>query len=1087
MFSPALEIVLTVAYREATSRRHTHLTLEHLLYALAHDPDGERILAACGADLPQLRSDLDKYLQDSVEQFAPRPAEGAGADAGVPPRAADGGAARPERRPPGSAVRRRRSRPRCSRTTRTRRSCSPRRASPRLDVLEYITHGISKVPPRGRGVRRRRRRRRTPTPGIGERGGATARDPLAAYATNLTARARAGELDPLIGRTDELAAHDGDPLPPPEEQPGLRRRCRRRQDGAGRRPRDAAARATTSPTCSKGAEVFSLDTGALLAGTRFRGDFEERFKAVIGALAKRPMPILFIDEIHSTVGAGATTGGTMDLATLIKPILTTGQLRVVGSTTHEEFKHIEKDRALARRLQKIAIDEPSHTGDDQDPPGSAIALRGAPSRALRRRRDRGGGRSWPRGTCATTSCPTAPSTSSTKRARRCGCARGARARQRRQPARPTGRQAGAERSRSPPPTSRTSSRAWRGFRPSRPPRPTAIGCRTLEESLGRVVFGQEEAVGTVARAIKRSRAGLGQPDRPAGCFLFTGPTGVGKTELAKQLALHLGNEFIRFDMSEYMEKHAVARLIGAPPGYVGFEQGGLLVDAVRQHPYAVAAARRDREGAPRHLQHPAAGDGSRDADRQQRPQGRLPSGRADHDVERRLAGAERRQHRLRGVEHVGARRSTPVRRRRSSARSRPIEKVFSPEFRNRLDAIVTFGPLSPAVMETIVEKFILQLEAQFAERRVAITLEPAAREWLADKGYDPVYGARPLARVIQTEVRDPLTDEILFGTLEHGGTVDDRLERRQARCSRFEPARRPRRRHRRSNAQARLHRCQTKTRIPGQSRRSALVGEPGARRHRRPRPSSSLKPTYVEELEQQLAEKDSMLQEYIAKYRQAASEFEEARLRLRREISKDVERGAARRPRGVARGRRQPRTRRRRRRQRGARRCAVAGGRDGAASVPREARRASASSASTPTVTRFDPSLHEAITIVPVSTPDQDGTSSASFVTATASATMCCVRPVWRSEKPEGSGLERLLRFLLRSGMPIFEYVCRECDRQFEAFVTADRAPACPACQSANLAKQLSSPGMVGASAGRTEPRHKWADADPVPAAAAPI
>ena len=295
--------------------------------------------------------------------------------------------------------------------------------------------------------------------------------------------------------------------------------------------------------------------------------------------------------------------------------------------------------------------------------------------------------------------------------------------------------------------------------------------KSLEESLGRVVFGQEEAVRTVARAIKRSRAGLGQPERPAGCFLFTGPTGVGKTELAKQLAMHLGNEFLRYDMSEYMEKHAVARLIGAPPGYVGLRAGR---PARRRDPPASvrgAAARRDREGASGHLQHPAAGDGSRHAHRQQRAQGGLPPGRADHDVQRRLARAERRRDRLLGDRHPSE-RSTRHRLKASQQRSKhAIEKVFSPEFRNRLDAIVSFGPLSPAVMETIVEKFILQLEAQLAERRVAITLEPEARAWLAEKGYDPVYGARPLARVIQTEVRDPLTDEILFGRLEQGGTV----------------------------------------------------------------------------------------------------------------------------------------------------------------------------------------------------------------------------------------------------------------------------------------------------------------------------
>src|SRR6478672_11086329 len=356
MFSQALEIVLTVAYREATARRHTHLTLEHLLYALAHDQDGERILAACGADLPQLRRDLDKYLKESVEQFG------------------RGQQKEPEqtlafRRVLQTAVLHVQSAGRqevqsgdvLAATLQQNKSYAAQllagQGITRLDVLEYITHGISKVPSSG-GSSGADPSSEDAEAGQGERGTATARDPLSAYAMNLTDRARAGELDPLIGRTDEL-------------QRTIEILCRRRKNnpvfvgdaGVGKTAlaEGLATRLLSEdvPEILEGAEVFSLDTGALLAGTRFRGDFEERFKAVINALAKRPMPILFIDEIHSTVGAGATTGGTMDLATLIKPVLTTGQLRVVGSTTHEDFKHIEKDRALARRLQRIAIDEPS--------------------------------------------------------------------------------------------------------------------------------------------------------------------------------------------------------------------------------------------------------------------------------------------------------------------------------------------------------------------------------------------------------------------------------------------------------------------------------------------------------------------------------------------------------------------------------------------------------------------------------------------------------------------------------------------------------------------------------------------------------
>ena len=767
MFSPALEIVLTVAYREATSRRHTHLTLEHLLYALAHDPDGERILAACGGDLPQLRKDLDKYLKESVEQFG------------------RGQQKEPEqtlafRRVLQTAVLHVQSAGRqevqsgdvLAATLQQSKSYAAQllaaQGITRLDVLEYITHGISKVPPST--ARGGEDAEGDAEAGVGEPGTSTSRDPLSAYATNLTARARAGELDPLIGRTHEL-------------ERTLEILCRRRKNnpvfvgdaGVGKTAlaEGLATRLLSDdvPELLEGAEVFSLDTAALLAGTRFRGDFEERFKAVINALAKRRMPILFIDEIHSTVGAGATTGGTMDLATLIKPILTAGQLRVVGSTTHEEYKHVEKDRALARRLQKIAVDEPSI-------PETVKILEGLRSRYESHHHVR--------------FSEEALETSAKLAARHLRDYRlpdsaidvldeaGARVRMR-QARTPVGERAATE---TPVIDVGAGEIEEVVARMARIPAKQAsssdrVRLRTLEESLGRVVFGQEEAVRTVARAIKRSRAGLGQPDRPAGCFLFTGPTGVGKTELAKQLALPLGNEFVRFDMSEYMEKHAVARLIGAPPGYVGFEQGGLLVDAIRQHPYAVLLLDEIEKAHPdiynillQVMDHATLTDNN----------GRKADFRQVVLIMTSNAGSRELSAGSIGFWESGASaRAVDARQKASQQRSKhAIEKVFSPEFRNRLDAIVSFGPLSPGVMETIVEKFILQLEAQLSERRVAITLNPEARAWLATKGYDPVYGARPLARVIQTEVRDPLTDEILFGQLENGGTVtidlvDDKL------------------------------------------------------------------------------------------------------------------------------------------------------------------------------------------------------------------------------------------------------------------------------------------------------------------------
>ena len=511
------------------------------------------------------------------------------------------------------------------------------------------------------------------------------------------------------------------------------------------------------PDLLQGAEVFSLDTAALLAGTRFRGDFEERFKAVIGALSKRPMPILFIDEIHSTVGAGATTGGTMDLATLIKPVLTAGQLRVVGSTTHDDFKHIEKDRALARRLQKITIDEPSVQETVRILQGlrsryeahhrvrfTDEALEAAVKLAGRHLRDY--------------RLPDSAIDVLDETGARMRLARGDTRDGQTEVEEVTPHhieEVVARMARIPAKQASSSDRDR---------------LKGLEEALGRVVFGQEEAVRTVARAIKRSRAGLGQPDRPAGCFLFTGPTGVGKTELAKQLAMHLGNEFLRYDMSEYMEKHAVARLIGAPPGYVGFEQGGLLVDAVRQHPYAVLLLDEIEKAHPdifnillQVMDHATLTDNN----------GRKADFRQVVLIMTSNAGSRELSAGTIGFWETGSSaHAIETRHKASQQRARSaIEKVFSPEFRNRLDAIVSFGPLTPTVMETIVEKFILQLEAQLAERHVAITLDPEARAWLAEKGYDPVFGARPLGRVIQTDVRDPLTDEILFGKLEQGGTV----------------------------------------------------------------------------------------------------------------------------------------------------------------------------------------------------------------------------------------------------------------------------------------------------------------------------
>jgi ATP-dependent Clp protease ATP-binding subunit ClpA len=754
MFSASLEIVLTIAYREALSRRHAYVTLEHLLYALAHDADGERILGACGVDLPKLRRDLDAYLHDSIERVKRgqehQPEQTAAFARALQTAVLHVQSAQREEVQAGDI---------CAAILQQPKTHAARlladQGVTRLDVLEYISHGITKTPAAGPSASGEA----ASPAGAGDEGSATARDPLSAYCLNLTDRARQGLLDPLIGRADEL-------------QRTIEVLCRRRKNnpvfvgdaGVGKTAmaEGLATRLLADDVqgALKGAEVIALDTGALLAGTRFRGDFEERFKAVIKALAGRPKAILFIDEIHSTVGAGAVTGGTMDLATLIKPILSAGDLRVIGSTTFEEFKLIEKDRALARRLQKIAIDEPSIEETVQILAGlrsryethhgvtySDAALQAAAKLAARHLRDY---------RLPDSAIDLIDEAGAVMRL--------------------AGREAGALVDA--PEIERVAARVARI-----PARQASSSdrerLRTLEESLERVVFGQTEPVHLVAQAIKRSRAGLGQPDRPAGCFLFTGPTGVGKTELARQLAILLGNEFTRYDMSEYAEKHAVARLIGAPPGYVGFEQGGLLVDAVRTHPYSVVLLDEIEKAHPdiynillQVMDHATLTDNT----------GRKADFRNVVLILTSNAGSREMSAKSIGFadEGTGVSGDDSMRRASASKSKAAIERIFSPEFRNRLDAIVTFRSLTPAVMESIVEKFVLQLESQLAERHVAIALTPQARAWLATKGYDKVFGARPLARVLQKEVRDPLTSEILFGRLEHGGTVtidvaDDQL------------------------------------------------------------------------------------------------------------------------------------------------------------------------------------------------------------------------------------------------------------------------------------------------------------------------
>jgi ATP-dependent Clp protease ATP-binding subunit ClpA len=763
VFSPALEIVLTIAHREAVSRQHAYLTLEHLLYALAHDPDGERILVACGADLPALRRALSAYLDESIERqkrgTARNPEQTMAFRRVLQTAILHIQSAQRDEANAGDILAAILQQPKSHAA-----QLLTEQGITRLDILNYISHGIAKVPlaPDGTAIN-------TDRPADGEGVAVpTPADALKSYCVNLTERARQGLLDPLIGRAEELKRT-------------IEVLCRRRKNnpvfvgepGVGKTALAEGLAARLLHDDLQGAladaEVFSLDTGALLAGTRFRGDFEERFKAVIAALAVRPKPILFIDEMHATVGAGAVSGGTMDLATLLKPLLTAGDLRVIGSTTFEEYKHIEKDRALARRLQKIAVEEPSIEDTVKILAGlrsryeehhgvryTDAALESAAKLASRHLRDY---------RLPDSAIDLIDEAGAVTRLDRLAAHAAA----------GTAGEGAVDASEPPvPPVVDTRDIERVAARAARIPDQQATSSdrerlRTLEESLRRVVFGQDEAVHAVAQAIKRSRAGLSQPERPAGCFLFTGPTGVGKTELAKQLAILLGNEFTRFDMSEYMEKHAVARLIGAPPGYVGFEQGGLLVDAVRTHPYSVVLLDEIEKAHPdiynvllQVMDHATLTDNT----------GRKADFRNTVVILTSNAGSREMSALTIGFHEGVEGRDDESRGRAAAGKAKTaLERVFSPEFRNRLDAIVTFKTLTSDAMETIVEKFILQLESQLRDRRVAITLTPAARSWLAAAGYDRVFGARPLGRIIQKEVRDVLTDQILFGALEHGGTA----------------------------------------------------------------------------------------------------------------------------------------------------------------------------------------------------------------------------------------------------------------------------------------------------------------------------
>ena len=777
MLSPELETAIRRALDDATVRGHEFSTLEHLLLALLSDEATAELLKQCGGSVKRLEQKLEKFLDASITPVPEEERDRAQPTLGfarVVQRAVNHvlGAGKSEAtganvlvamfgEPESHAV-----------------SFLKEEGISRLDIVSYISHGVSKLLPA-------KTQSSQPPEDSGEpsaSGEGEAADPLDAYAVNLNERARAGEIDPLVGRAQQIdrALHvlarrrKNNPLFIGDAGVGKTAIV----EGLARRIEMGEA-----PESLKDAVIYALDMGALVAGTRYRGDFEERFKGVIRALEEKPHAIVFIDELHTIVGAGAASGGAMDASNLIKPALAAGRLRVIGTTTHKEYRsYIEKDRALARRFQPIDVEEPSveetiailsglrsRYEEFHQVTYTKQAIRAAAelsSRYLHDRRlpdkaidliDEAGAarklQGWVSAAEAGAKLPTGRKSTSAKVVGRSGRA-GAKA--------AAGAGAGGAITRR---LVRAADIETVVARIARiPSKRVASDDRSrlqgLESELKARIFGQDAAVERLSQAIKMNRAGLGAPTRPIGSFVFAGPTGVGKTELAKQLSEVLGIGFIRFDMSEYMERHTVSRLIGAPPGYVGFDQGGLLTDAIHQTPHGVLLLDEIEKAHPdlfnlllQVMDHGALTDNN----------GRKSDFRNIVLIMTSNVGARELSRRMPGFGSQGDPRLGDT--------DEAFKRAFSPEFRNRLDAKIDFAPLDSRVMLRIVDKFVAELQAQLSERKVTVEVDPAARAYLAERGFDPMNGARPLGRVIQDEIKRPLTDELLFGALASGGTV----------------------------------------------------------------------------------------------------------------------------------------------------------------------------------------------------------------------------------------------------------------------------------------------------------------------------
>jgi ATP-dependent Clp protease ATP-binding subunit ClpA len=728
MSQHGLRFAIESSIREAMTRHHEYVTVEHLLYALLFEKVASDVLQACGGDTEALQVELEEFFDENVPKLSK--------DAEEDPKQTLG-----FRRVLERAVLHVQSSEKPNldggdvlvamfgEEESHARWLLERQGITRLDMIDYVSHGVSKVEDEDEDEEDE-----------AGPGGKSSRKALERFTVNLTQLARDEKLDPLIGREPELKRI-------------MQVLCRRRKNnpvlvgdaGVGKTAivEGLAQRIVTGdvPEILADAEIYSLDLGALLAGTKFRGQFEERMKAALKALEKKDKPILFIDEMHMIMGAGAASGSSMDVSNLLKPVLQQGTLRCIGATTHEDFRrHLERDRALVRRLQKIDIDEPSVED-------TIKILEGLKDRYEEYHKVE-------YETNALESAATLSHRYVTERflpdkaidvIDEAGAANQMRNEETRKT---TLAQVDVEEvvsriARIPDLNAKKSERER---------------LHDLRKKLGNVVFGQDAALEAVVNAIKLSRAGLGAPEQPVGSFLFVGPTGVGKTEVARQLAAILGIGFLRYDMSEYMEKHAVSRLIGAPPGYVGYDQGGLLTSAVRKTPHTVLLLD-EIEKAHMDLfdillqvmDHATLTDNNgREADFRNVIL-IMTSNAGARDMSRKEIGFERSIDVTRGMKEV--------------------ERLFSPEFRNRLTEIVTFQKLPPAVMVKIVDKFIDQLRVQLSVKNVTVSLTDNAREWLAKEGYDEIFGARPLARLIQTKLRQPLAEEMLFGKLEDGGSV----------------------------------------------------------------------------------------------------------------------------------------------------------------------------------------------------------------------------------------------------------------------------------------------------------------------------